>query len=169
MELHITLFFLSVFKKTSHLMAWNEIKWKKVLLTSENWILWHKEKVAVQIDQCEMSRQTTDCRVNTQLLFGLHCTLRLHDSLHVLLTQCTLWRRDSLLSLAVHSLHSGGEIRTTDSGESVGTLYEPSFNDMSPDYKFDNLRKLILPPPLLSHNNNFTLTVILAYSDIIRL
>lgn len=74
--------------------------------SSEDWILCHKEEVCVWIDQCEMSRQTTDCGANTQLLFCPRCMLLLHDSLHVLLTQCALWRQGSFLSLAVHSLHS---------------------------------------------------------------
>lgn len=61
-----------------------------------------------------------------------------------------LWWRDSFLSLAVHSLHSGGEICTTDSRwwvsdkldavKTVNALHRLSFDKMSPDLKFD-LRK----------------------------
>lgn len=102
-------------------------------------------------------RQRTDCRVNTRLLSGPRCTLRLHDSLHVLLTQCALWRRDSFLSLAVHSLRSGGEICTTDSDEfqrscvllRLLTRYiERLLTKCHQIFKFDDLRKclfLLLP------------------------
>lgn len=102
-------------------------------------------------------RQRTDCRVNTRLLSGPRCTLRLHDSLHVLLTQCALWRRDGFLSLAVHSLRSGGEICTTDSDEfqrscvllRLLTRYiERLLTKCHQIFKFDDLRKclfLLLP------------------------
>lgn len=97
-------------------------------------------------------RQWTDCRVNTQLLFGPCCTLRLHDSLHVLLIQCALWRRDSFLCLAVHSLLSGGEICTSDSDEfrrrvctaqTVNALHRLCFDKLRPDFKFNGARKCL--------------------------
>ena len=97
-------------------------------------------------------RQWTDCRVNTQLLFGPRCTLRLHDSLHVLLIQCALWGRDSFLCLAVHSLLSGGEICTSDSDEfrrrvcaaqTVNTLHRLCFDKLRPDFTFNDARKCL--------------------------
>lgn len=123
----------------------------KVWLTSENWIHSRRMKLVCGIDLREMSWQTwTDCRVNTQLLFGPYCTLRLHDSLHVLLTQCALWWQNSFLSLAVHSLHSEAryaQLTPTDEFQTSWVLLTHYIDCL---FKFDDSRKcfsLFAPPP----------------------
>lgn len=132
-------------EKNEVYLLWGE---KKVFFTSQNVLCGRRRKFVCGIDLCEMNWQTMN-RLQSEhpasLLPILHTASPWQFTCPA--DKMCLWWRDSFLSLAVHRLHSGGEICTTDSRwwvsdklgavKTVITLHRLPFDKMSPDLKFD--------------------------------